>query len=131
MNNVELKRKIYSVMNNILQEKIYISPIDVIMGVGILSVKDYESWRFGHVPYLEQVCKSNLSNLSFIMRELRTYAKQNHMKPSWTAYNQWGVKGRKIPLRFSKSGDSRIEEAYATHYVVALKLGEGKDFHKQ
>jgi hypothetical protein len=131
MNNVELKRKIYSVMNNILQEKIYISPVDVIMGVGILSVKDYESWRFGHVPYLEQVCKSNLSNLSFIMRGLRTYAKQNHMKPSWTAYNQWGVKGRKIPLRFSKSGDSRIEEAYATHYVVALKLGEGKDFHKQ
>lgn len=42
MNNVELKRKVYSVVNNILKEKIYISPVDVLMGVGILSVKDYE-----------------------------------------------------------------------------------------
>lgn len=92
MNNVELKRKVYSVVNNILKEKIYISPVDVLMGVGILSVKDYESWRFGHVPYLEKVCKCNLSKLSFIMRELRTYARQNHLKSSWTAYKQWGVK---------------------------------------
>jgi len=28
MNNVELKRKVYSVVNNILKEKIYISPVD-------------------------------------------------------------------------------------------------------
>jgi hypothetical protein len=34
MNNVELKRKVYSVVNNILKEKIYISPVDVLMGVG-------------------------------------------------------------------------------------------------
>jgi len=33
-------------------------------------------------------------------------------------------------LRFSKSGDSSIEEAYATHYVVVPKLGEEKDIHK-
>lgn len=90
------------------------------MKIGVLSTKDYEDWRFGRVPYLEKVCKTNLSKLSFIMKELRAYAMANHLKPSWTAYNQWGIKGKKIPLRFSKSSDSVIEEAYATHYVVTL-----------
>lgn len=118
MNNVELKLKVYSVANNLMKEKNYIAPIDVQMGVGILSIKDYERWRFGQVPYLEKICKSNLSKLSFIMKEIKTYAVKNHLKPSWTVYNQWGVKGRKILLRFSKSSDSMIEKAYATHYIA-------------
>jgi len=124
MNNAELKRKVHSVMNSLLREKIYISPVDVLIGTGILSVKDYENWRFGQVPYLEMVCRTNLSKLSFVMKELRTYARQNHLKPSWTAYNQWGVKDRKIPLCFSKSGDANIEEAYATHFVAVSRVEE-------
>lgn len=118
MNKAELKHKVYSVASRILKEKILISPVDVLMGVDVLSVKNYENWRFGRVPYLEKVCKTSLSKLSFMMKELRTYARQNHLKPSWTAYHQWGVKGRKIPLCFSKSGDSSIEKAYATHFIV-------------
>jgi len=121
MNNIELKHKVRSVASNILKERIYISPVDMLMKIGVLSVKDYENWRFGRVPYLEKVCKTNLSKLSFMMKELRTYARQNHLKPSWTAYNQWGVKGRKIPLHFSKSGAPSIEQAYATHFVLTAK----------
>jgi len=39
------------------------------------------------------------------------------MKPSQTYYKKWG-KGQKIPLRFTKSGDRKIEEAYARHFVA-------------
>lgn len=124
MNNAELKRKVHSAVNSMLKEKFYISPVDVLIGIGLLSVKDYENWRFGHVRYLEKVCRTSLSKLSFVMKELKTYARQNHLKPSWTAYNQWGVKDRKIPLRFSKSGDASIEEAYATHFVVVSRVEE-------
>jgi len=120
VNNVELKHKVHAIASSILKEKIYISPVDLLMKIGVLSAKDYEDWRFGRVLYLEKVCKTNLSILSFIIKELKAYAMANHLKPSWTAYNQWGVKGKKIPLRFSKSSDSVIEEAYATHYVVTL-----------
>lgn len=101
-----------------LKEEIYISPVGLLMKIGVLSAKDYEDWRFGRVSYLEKVCKANLSKLSFIMKELRVYALENQLKPSWTAYNRWGVKGKKIPLRFSKSGDAFIEKTYLTHYVV-------------
>lgn len=121
MNNTELKHKTHSIASNILKERIYLSPVDMLMKIGVLSAKDYENWRLGRVPYLEKVCKTNLSTLSFIIKELRIYAKQNHLKSSWTAYNQWGIKGKKISLRFSKSGDPLIEKAYATHYVVNNK----------
>ncbi len=121
MNNVELKHKIHAIVSITLKEKIYISPVELLMKIGILSATDYEDWRFGRVPYLEKVCKTNLSKLSFIVKELRAYALDNHLKFSWTEYNQWGVKGKKIALRFSKSGDAVIEEAYATHYVVNTK----------
>ncbi|KJR44915.1 Recombinase [Desulfosporosinus sp. I2] len=97
---------------------------DCVVKIGVLSAKDYEDWRFGRVPYLEKVCKTNLSKLSFIIKELRAYALENHLKSSSTAYNQCGVKGKKIPLRFSKSGYTVIEEAYATHYVVNTKKEE-------
>ncbi|MBS3976851.1 MAG: hypothetical protein KGZ75_09045 [Syntrophomonadaceae bacterium] len=118
MNKEELKHKVHDIASGTLKEKVYISPVELLMKIGVLSAKDYEDWRFGRVPYLEKVCKTNLRKLSFIMKELRTYALEKHLKPSWTAYNQWGVKGKKIPLRFSKSGDAVIEEAYATHYIV-------------
>jgi len=99
MNNAELKKKIYLAISSILKEKNYISPVDVLIGIRVLATKDYE-----RVPYLEKVCKVNLHKLSFIIKEIRTYAKQNSLKSSMTVYKQCGVKGRKILLRFSKSG---------------------------
>ena len=120
MDNAKLKEKINLTISNILKEKNFVSPIDVLINIELLSTKDLENWRHGRVPYLEKVCKTNLGKLSFIMKELRVYAHINNLKPSWTAYNQWGTKGRKIPLRFSKFGVRDIEDAYATHYVVTV-----------
>src|SRR5712691_3809750 len=39
-----------------------------------------------------------------------------HMLPRRTVYHQWG-QGKNRLLRFSKSGNEDIEDAYATHYV--------------
>jgi hypothetical protein len=42
------------------------------------------------------------------------------LKPSVTVYKR-KIKGRKIPLQFSKSGERNLEEAYSRHFV---KLGK-------
>ncbi|WP_077611605.1 hypothetical protein [Clostridium sp. Marseille-P2415] len=118
MNNVELKRKVWSAADDILKEKNHISAADMLMKIGVLSYNDYENWRFNRIPYLEKVCRTNLSKLSLMMKELRAYAEENQLNPSLTAYYQWGVNGKRIPLRFSKYGKSSIEEAYATHFVT-------------
>lgn len=116
MNRVELKKHVGDIGTLLIREKGYIAPVDVFMRLGLLSVKDYEAWRSGTVPYMEKVCGANLGKLSFIMSLLRENAVKGNLKPSFTAYHQWGNSGKRV-LRFSKYGDQKIERAYATHHV--------------
>ena len=116
MNNSDLKNKIKLVGKEIIEEKGYLSSIDVLLKLEYLSEKDYENWRFGKVEYLEKVCGVNLKKLSTINKAIKEISEQWNLKKSWTAYNKYG-KGKKIRLRFSKSGNKQIEEEYATHYI--------------
>jgi len=126
MNTKELKIKVNDAMYALIKEKGVASSVDVLLSIGVLSKEHYEDWRFGRVPFLERVCMASLSKLSAINREIRVFAQKNGLKPSWTDYRQWG-KGHSIRLRFSKSGNGRIEELYATHYVSQRKVAEVKD----
>ena len=118
MNDGEIKIKVDYSMYHQLQDKGFATPVDVLMDIGVLTKENYEKWRFGKVSYLEQVCTINLKKLSTIMHEIRSYALKNNLKPSWTYYSKWGVKNGKRPkLRFFKSGEEKIEESYATHYL--------------
>jgi hypothetical protein len=94
-----------------------VAPIDVFVQLDLLSTTDLEAWRFGRVPYLEKVIRCNLEKASRILRILRLHAHDLSLRPSQTYYRKWG-KGPKIPLRFSKSADRNIEEAYARHFVA-------------
>lgn len=125
MNNEELKRAVRSAAYELQSTEGVISPVNMLMKIGILSKKDYEDWRMGRVPYLERICQANLNKLSTAMKELRKYALENGLKPSTTGYVKWG-KGRKVHLRFSKSNNPKIEEAYSTHYINEEKVEQLK-----
>lgn len=134
MNNKEMTEKVHISMDRQIEEMGFAVPVQVLMDLGILSKEDYERWRFGQVDYLERVCKANLSKLSLLMKEIRSYAAKNNLKGSWTFYKPWGQK--KVPhakkLRFSKSGKEDIEKAYATHYVDQLKVaGDNNELSKK
>ena len=116
MNNQQLEVKVKTVSGSLLYKKGYVCSVDVLMGLGCLSAKDYDNWRFGRVEYLERACQANLKKLSLINKSIRKFAVQQQLKPSWTAYMKYG-KGPKKHLQFSKSGDDNIEKAYATHFV--------------
>jgi hypothetical protein len=122
MNNDELRRKVHSAMYNLIKQKGVASPVEVFIEIGVLSKEDCEKWRFGKIDYLERVCKMNLKKLSAVNHEIRVFSQKNGLKPSWTYYKRWGCKGKKIGLRFSKSGDEQIERLYATHYVSQRKI---------
>ena len=121
MNNLDLKNKIKILGTEIIEEKGYLSSIDVLLKLEYLSEKDYENWRFGKIEYLEKVCGVNLKKLSTINKTIKEISKKWNLKKSWTAYNKYG-KGKKIRLRFSKSGNEQIEESYATHYLNIEKI---------
>lgn len=126
MNDKELIPKVHSSMYRQMKETGVCIPVQVLMDIGILSNTDYDNWRFGKVDYLERVCKINMRKLSVVMREVRSFARKNNLKPSWTFYKRWGRKGKPtIKLRFSKSGDEGIERGYATHYI-SMRIFEKK-----
>ena len=54
------------------------------------------------------------------MKELKQFAKEKNLRSFLWVYKKWG-KGKKIKLRFSKSGNPKIEESYATHYAGSKK----------
>ncbi|MFV2072216.1 MAG: hypothetical protein ACC742_06135 [Thermoanaerobaculales bacterium] len=93
-----------------------VAPVDVLIDMGLLEPKRLEDWRRGRVPYLEKVIGCNLTRLSRLLRILRFHAHDLKLKPSVTAFMRWG-KGPKQRIRFTKTGDPKLEEAYARHFV--------------
>jgi hypothetical protein len=117
MNRTDLALKAKTTAGQMLQAKGYISMVDVLMAMGTLTKENYERWRFRQVPHLEQVLPGSLNKFQFLLRTLRSHARDElGLTPSRTVYTSWG-KGRRQPLRFSKYGNPYVEELYSTHYV--------------
>lgn len=126
MNTSKLENVIRKIISELSNQKGYIGSVDVLIKLNYLSQKDYDDWRAGKIEYLEKVCKTNLHKLSTINRIIRQISNQMNLKPSWTSYNKYG-KGPKQKLRFSKSGNEIIENAYSTHFVNELQINKLKE----
>ncbi|MEA1875601.1 MAG: hypothetical protein U9N86_01940 [Bacteroidota bacterium] len=116
MNRIDLKNRILKISNQLISDKGFICSIDILCELDYLNNAQIKDWRLGKVQYLEKVCGTNLGRLSFINMTIKEIAKDQNLKPSWTAYNKFG-KGVKTRLIFSKTKDENIENAYATHYI--------------
>jgi hypothetical protein len=108
--------RIVRAVDGLLQHGKVVAPVDVLIGMGLLTRENLEEWRRGRSAYLEQVIDCNLTRLSRVLRILHFHAHDLNLKPSWTAYMRWG-KGPKQRLRFTKTSDSKVEDAYATHFI--------------
>lgn len=117
VNTQELIKQTQRASAALVQAKGYVSAVDVLMALGKLSKEDHERWRCRQVPYLEQVITVNLHKISVVLRTMHQHAQHRDLQPSKTIYTSWG-KGPRTLLRFSKSGDPRLEDAYATHFVT-------------
>ena len=125
MNAIELEKKVKQLVHSLAYEKGFVCSVDVLIRLNYLSMADFESWRFGKVEYLEKVCTANLGKLSRINKAIRKNANELKLERSWTGYRKFG-KGENRKLIFSKSKDSKIEDAYATHYLDKKRIVELK-----
>jgi len=112
----ESKAKAIAAAARCLKAKGYISMVDVLTDMGKLTREDHERWRLRQVPYLEKVARGTLTQLDIIVRAVRAHSLNGGLKPSRTVYTSWG-KGRRQPLRFTKTGNRFLEDAYSTHYL--------------
>ena len=98
-----------------LAERRYVSPIDVLIGLGWLAPSHVDAWRQGRVADLESLANAGLGKLSTALRALGSWAEQRGLRPSETAYVA-RTRDRR-PLRFSRRGDPPLERAYRTHWI--------------
>jgi len=101
-----------------------VRPIDVFINIGMIEKKNIENWEKGQVPYLEMVLLGSLSKLNRVLRILRFHAHDLNLGPKVTQYKR----GKKV-LRFSKSGDVKLEETYSRHFVKIGKSGANQALH--
>lgn len=89
-----------------------VRPIDVLVILDVITPELLDEWRRGAVPYLERGMTAGLARVGRILRILRAHAIALGLTPVPGKYASKG-KGR---LRFSKSGDAALEEAYSCHF---------------
>ncbi len=123
-NRRQIEQRVIQAAESALYRQQYVSPLDVLLGIGSLKFTDMQDWKKGRVPYLERVIQGSLGKISYAMKCFRSLAPQKGLKPSKTAYFA-KIKGPKRDLQFSKSGDPTIEKAYRTYYVSPI-LSEKK-----
>ncbi|MFD1037794.1 hypothetical protein ACFQ3N_05140 [Virgibacillus byunsanensis] len=126
MSKKKVEQKVRQHATELMKEKGYISPVDLLVKMERLTPKQVKDWRFKKIPYLERVAVGNLGKLNHALNMLKKFAKEQNLKPSLTVYKSWG-KGPKKPLRFSKSGNPYMEEVYSTHYVRVKSQKSNKD----
>lgn len=122
-NPKKLSERVTRAAEDALADRKYVSPIDVLLGIGWLNPSTLKDWRLGRVDCLERVLQVNPSRLSEAMRLLRSWAVAKRLQPSETHYVARTPARQR--LRFSVSGNDAIEEAYRTHWVSS-ELSEQK-----
>ena len=108
--------KVVDAVEEGLKKKKYIAPIDVFISMGLLDKAELDKWKKGSIPYLEKVIKCNLSKASRILRLIGFHCHDLNMKPSNTVY-----KGKRGFLRFTKTGEKKLEVVYSRSFVATQK----------
>jgi hypothetical protein len=98
-------------VDDLLQSASPVSIPSVFVKMGMLSGEQLRAWRSGQVPYLERVIAGNLGKASRVVRIVSFYAHDLKL-PLAPPHAAGSIKLKGRPLRFSKTGDRRLEDAY-------------------
>lgn len=110
-----LEQRVARAAEEALEERKFVTPIDVLTGLGWLHPVQLDPWRQRRVDDLEQLVQVGPEKIALAMELLRRWATARGLKPSEAEYLSRS-RGRER-LRFSASGDEAIERAFCTHWL--------------
>jgi hypothetical protein len=93
----------------------YVSPLDVLAGVGWLDLGAVERWRRGQVDCIEGAMQTGLPRILEALTLFQSWAAERGLSPNQADYV--ARTPQRQALRFSRSGDPAIEARYRTHWV--------------
>jgi hypothetical protein len=114
-NRRKLTDRVIKAAEAALAAKNYVSPVDVLVGIGWLDPAALKRWQQGQIDYLERVVQTNLSRISEAMKLFRSWANAKGLVAKETHYV--ARTSQRQTLRFSKSGTPTIEQLYRTHWL--------------
>jgi hypothetical protein len=102
----------------------YVTAIDVLVNMGLLSPNHAENWRKGRIDYLEEFIQGSPNKIAAALQTFHRWAKERGLTPSEARYVVEGRAGTR-ELRFTSSGDPNVERVFRTQYL-SPDLPEGK-----
>src|SRR3954454_25292108 len=93
----------------------YVSPIDVLVGIGWLDARTVEHWRRNQIDFLECAVRTKLPRTLEALKLFESWATGRGLSASPTQYV--ARTPQRQTLRFSRSGDPAIEALYRTQWV--------------
>jgi hypothetical protein len=109
-----LEQRVARAAQRALDERGFVSVIDVLIGIGWLASRRVDEWRQGRVAYLEAVVPVAPAKVAAAITVLDGWARRRGLHPSETAYIARTRPRRS--LRFSERGANDLERAYRTHW---------------
>jgi len=95
----------------------FVCPLDILLGIGWLNAGPVRDWQTGRVDHLEDAMQIQTSRLAEAMKLFRGWAIEKSLSPSVTDYV--ARTPQRQTLRFTRRGDTAIEEQYRTHWISA------------
>jgi hypothetical protein len=114
-NRTPLLDRVTQAAESALAEQGYVSPLDVLLGLRWIDGGMVARWRQGQIECLEATIQTNPPRVAEAMMLFWSWVAQQGLVASETQYV--ARTPQRQTLRFSRSGDARIEVAYRTHWV--------------
>jgi hypothetical protein len=93
----------------------FVTPIDVLTGLGWLHPSNVDRWRRGRIEYLELAVTVEPKRVATAIRLLGLWARARGLAPSESSYPARSRARRE--LRFSVAGDDASEREYRMHWL--------------
>jgi hypothetical protein len=117
-----LTKRVLQAAEDALADHGYASLIDLFTGMRLLSPVHVESWRKGRIEFLEPMIQGSPDKIAFAQSVFWQWAREKGLQPSETRYVRAGRDGP-VDLRFTGSGDPKIEKICRTHFVSPTLSG--------
>ena len=95
----------------------FVSPVEVLLGIGWVDPGTVRRWRQGQLDCLEQAMQTNPARIAEAMNLLCAWAAERALSPSMTEYV--ARTRQRQALQFSRAGNPAVEEQYRTHWMSA------------
>lgn len=113
----KLERRVVAAAEEALTRQRYVSPLDVLTGLGWVPPGLVTDWRQGRVPHLEAVAAVSADRLTDALEVFHRWADDRGLRPGEVEYP--AATRDRHPLRFTAAGDPALELTYRTHWMPA------------